>query len=158
MTEETKQESEIGSSPHHAEALVLNCMDYRLVDDVTRYMEARGMRDSYDQVILAGAAIGALTYKRNAWGQTFWEHVRLARELHGIRRLIVIDHRDCGACKGLIDIHCADDPEEELAVHRHWMQKLIDEAAEREPDLVVEALFMELDGSVSALFGNNASA
>lgn len=69
------------------EALVLNCMDYRLVDDVTHYMDARGLTDQYDQITLAGAAIGVLTDQRSAWGRTFWEHVALARKLHHIKKI-----------------------------------------------------------------------
>src|SRR5205823_13085242 len=43
------------------EALLLSCMDYRLTDQTTRYMSGRGLRDKYDHIILAGAALGALT-------------------------------------------------------------------------------------------------
>lgn len=38
------------------DALLLSCMDYRLVDETERYMTGRGLRDKYDHVILAGAA------------------------------------------------------------------------------------------------------
>ena len=47
-----------GHQTNTIEALVLNCMDYRLVDSVARYMDARGLHNRYDQVTLAGAAIG----------------------------------------------------------------------------------------------------
>ena len=148
MSQTNNQADHHNDVVHETEALVLSCMDYRLIDDVIHYMDKRGMRDKYDQIILAGASIGALTSKRNAWGKTFWQHVQLARELHGIQKLIVIDHRDCGACKGLIDQHCVDDPDEEVAIHRKWMKQLAQEVAQREPSLKVETLFMELDGSV----------
>ena len=42
-----------------AEALVLSCMDYRLVNATTRYMAGRGLADKYYQVMLAGASIAA---------------------------------------------------------------------------------------------------
>ena len=41
------------------DVLLLSCMDYRLVDETERYMSGRGLRDKYDHVILAGAALGA---------------------------------------------------------------------------------------------------
>ena len=45
------------------DALLLSCMDYRLVDDTERYMAGRGLRDKYDHIVLAGASLGALTDK-----------------------------------------------------------------------------------------------
>ena len=45
------------------DALLLSCMDFRLVDDIERYMSGRGLRDKYDHVVLAGASLGAITDK-----------------------------------------------------------------------------------------------
>lgn len=137
-----------GSKTHQIEALLLNCMDFRLVDEVTRYMKSRGLTDQYDQITLAGAAIGVLTDKRSAWGETFWQHVTLARELHNIKKIIVIDHRDCGACKAFIRSDCATDRDTEFAIHQKWLTRLAQEIHRREPELRVELLLMDLDGSV----------
>ena len=38
-------------------------MDYRLMDDIERYMSGRGLRDKYDHIVLAGASLGAITDK-----------------------------------------------------------------------------------------------
>lgn len=54
------------------EALLLSCMDYRLVDEIERYMSGRGLRDKYDHIVLAGASLGAVTDKFPAWNTTFW--------------------------------------------------------------------------------------
>ena len=35
-------------------------------------------------IVLAGAALGAVTPKFPAWNQTFWEHLGVAIDLHGI--------------------------------------------------------------------------
>ncbi|MFP4079280.1 MAG: twin-arginine translocation signal domain-containing protein, partial [Ectothiorhodospira sp.] len=43
------------------EALLLTCMDFRLMDEIERYMTYRGLRNKYDHMILAGASLGALT-------------------------------------------------------------------------------------------------
>ena len=45
------------------DALLLSCMDFRLMDDIERYMSGRGLRDKYDHVVLAGASLGAITDK-----------------------------------------------------------------------------------------------
>ena len=133
---------------HQTEALVLNCMDYRLVSAMADYLQRRGLRGKYDQVTLAGGAIGVMSDQTAAWAETFWQHVALARSLHSICRIIVIDHRDCGACKAIVGPDCADVREEETATHMKWMEALADEIRTREPGLEVELVLMDLDGSV----------
>ena len=58
------------------DALLLNCMDYRLTEATTKYMVQHGMAEKYDQVVMAGAALAAKNDKFPAWGTTFWDHVR----------------------------------------------------------------------------------
>ena len=136
---------------HTTEALVLNCMDYRLIAPVADYLDGRGLRGRYDQIVLAGGAIGVMSDQTSAWAETFWQHVKLARDLHGIRKIIVIDHRDCGACKAFVGQECADEREGETVIHMVWMEALADEIKTREPDLDIELLLMDLDGSVERI-------
>ncbi|HEY2932265.1 MAG TPA: hypothetical protein VGK99_11020 [Acidobacteriota bacterium] len=53
-------------------------MDFRLMDDIERYMSGRGLRDKYDHVVAGGAALGAITGRRPGWNKTFWEHLDIA--------------------------------------------------------------------------------
>ncbi|WP_299649167.1 carbonic anhydrase [uncultured Tateyamaria sp.] len=140
-----------GNQASTTEALVLNCMDHRLIAPVADYLEGRGLRGRYDQIVLAGGAIGVMSDQTRAWAETFWQHVKLARDLHGIRKVIIIDHRDCGACKAFVGPTCADERERETIIHMIWMEALADEIRTREPDLDVELLLMDLDGSVEAM-------
>ncbi len=133
------------------EALLLNCMDYRLVDDVTNYMRERELLYDYDQVSLAGASIGIVTTTFPAWGQTFWDHVEAAIALHQVRRIIIMDHRDCGAYKLILGYNVAAEREHETKVHTRHMRALRAEINCRYPQLGVELLIMDLDGSVEEL-------
>ncbi|WP_029011019.1 carbonic anhydrase [Azospirillum halopraeferens] len=133
------------------EALLLNCMDYRLTDDTTRYMDGRGLTNNYDQIILAGAGLGALTEQKPDWNQTFWDHIDVAKQLHNIKRVIVMDHRDCGAYKVFLGLDLKDDPVKETAVHTEILVKLGGMIREKHPDLEVELLLMALDGSVQKI-------
>jgi len=132
------------------DALLLNCIDYRLTGATTRYMEGRGMAGKYDQVVLAGAALGAKNDKFPAWGTTFWEHVQVAIDLHQIHQIIVIDHRDCGAYKVILGKD-PKDPREEFALHAAQMRSLKADIAARHPKLTVELLLMGLDGKVETV-------
>lgn len=133
------------------EALLLSCMDYRLMDDVARYMESRELAEKYDHVILAGASIGVTNDRYPAWNQTFWEHVDVAVKLHQVRRIIVLDHRDCGAYKLFLGPDHAKDPAAEAAAHAREAAKLRAAINAKYPELAVELLLMSLDGTVEPI-------
>ncbi|MBC3786521.1 hypothetical protein [Spirosoma utsteinense] len=40
--------------------LLISCMDLRLLDNITHFMEHENLINRYDQYIMAGASIGAL--------------------------------------------------------------------------------------------------
>jgi hypothetical protein len=133
------------------EALLLNCIDYRLTAATTRYMTKREKDGKYDQFILAGASLGAQTDKFPAWGTTFWEHVQVAIDLHSIRKIMVMDHRDCGAYKVILGLDLAAKPKEEFDAHATQMRSLRAEIGRRHPQLAVELLLMGLDGKVETV-------
>lgn len=138
------------SAGGQAEVVLLSCMDYRLANEVEAYMAARGLRDNYDHLIVAGASIG-VNQGDPAWGKTFWEHVGLARKLHNVRKLIVIDHRDCGAYKLLAGEAAVATPELELAAHVKQLHAFRDAVKQRHPELEVELALMSLDGRVEMI-------
>ncbi len=141
-------EAAAAGGSHGTDALLLTCMDYRLVDETERYMTGRGMRDHYDHVILAGAALGATTDQRPGWNTTFWEHLDVAVDLHSIRKVIVIDHRDCGAYRVFLGEDFAKDREHETTIHEATMRDLANQIHAKRPDLEVELQLMSLDGTV----------
>jgi carbonic anhydrase len=130
------------------DALLLSCMDYRLVDDTERYMAGRGLRDKYDHIILAGASLGAVTDKYPAWNTAFWEHLDVAIQLHQIHKVILMDHRDCGAYKVVLGDDFAKDAAKETAVHTATLKALRTQILAKHPKLDVELLIMNLDGKV----------
>lgn len=153
MYTETSPESavKVQSKGHTTEALVLSCMDFRMMDHVSNFLADKGLQGKYDLVAIAGAAIGVMNDAKPTWGELFWEHVGLAQDLHEIRRVIVIDHRDCGACKAFVSSDCADDRQHELEIHTKWLSSLLEEVQNRAPDLAVELYLMDLDGSVEVI-------
>lgn len=135
----------------NTEALLLSCMDYRLVDDVVRYMDGRGLTNKYDHVILAGASLGVLQDKNLSWGQTFWDHVGVAIDLHHIQKVIILDHRDCGAYKVFLGPDSAKDRDTETTSHSLRLKALKAAIASKYPSLAVETLIMDLDGKVETI-------
>ena len=133
------------------DALLLSCMDYRLMDDIERYMSGRGLRDKYDHIVLAGASLGAITDKYPAWNETFWEHLDIAISLHDIRTVILLDHRDCGAYKVILGEQRVADARTEKDTHVVQLKQLKSQINTKHPKLAVEMLLMSLDGKVESI-------
>lgn len=131
-----------------ADILLLTCMDYRLTREVADYMTSRGLTHQYDHVILAGASLGVVTKSKPAWAEEFWDHISVAKDLHHVKKLMVIDHRDCGAYKVFLGKDYGADPAAETAVHGETLRTLAAQARIKHPDLEIELLLMALDGKV----------
>lgn len=141
-----------GAAPAHTtEALLLSCMDYRLVDDTARYMDGRGLTNQYDHVILAGASLGVLNNQFKNWSKTFWEHLKVAIDLHHIKRVILMDHRDCGAYKVILQADFSKDLQMETRIHGKFLRELMVVIHKTYPELEVERLLMNLDGTVQKI-------
>lgn len=130
-----------------ARALMLSCMDYRLVDDLVHFMEAHQLHDNYDHVVLAGASLGVVHDAFADWHETFWQHLQVAKDLHGITEVIVIDHRDCGAYRIALTEAALDTPEKETSAHREAMMEFASQVGARHPELRVYGVLMALDGT-----------
>jgi carbonic anhydrase len=135
----------------NVDALLLSCMDYRLVTATGSYMTKRGLRGKYDHVVLAGASLGAITDKFPDWNKTFWQHLDVAIDLHHVQRAIVLDHRDCGAYKVILGEDCCKEPAKERAVHAEKLKELRTQINAKHPKLGVELLLMSLDGKVETI-------
>ncbi len=135
----------------HTEALLLTCMDYRLANEIEAYMSARGLRDKYDHVVLAGASLGATTDRFPAFAETFWTHLDLAMQLHQVHRVIVLDHRDCGAYRMVLGDGAVKDAQTELASHVKQLYALRQAIVTRHHHMEVEIGLMNLDGTVTQL-------
>lgn len=88
-------------------ALLLSCMDLRMIDETAWLMGELKHHNEYDHVAIAGAALGVLTasYKdpllgvtdTTHLGKSFWTHVDLAVRLHNVEKVIIVEHAECGA-------------------------------------------------------------
>lgn len=133
------------------EAVVLSCMDYRLLDDLATWLDKRGYRNNYDHLVLAGASLGALVKQQPAWGKTFWSHLQVAIDLHSVRKAIIVDHRDCGAYNVFVGKDHDKTRAAETAIHAKYLRQLRGEIAKRQPRLGVELYLMDLNGTTERI-------
>lgn len=95
--------------PPRKNVLLLSCMDQRLLDDTVRFMDELNLQNRYDQVALAGGAMGVHRlpdkppHPSGAWWEVFTTHLSAAiNKLHRpIKDVFLLDHLDCGAYKEL---------------------------------------------------------
>ena len=81
------------------EAMVLSCMDPRFQPKIYKYLKGKKLTGKYSAFTIAGAAIGVTHKKFKKWHSTFIDNLSTSIKLHKINKLIVINHRDCGAAK-----------------------------------------------------------
>lgn len=85
---------------HTATAIVFNCMDFRLRDNVTCHLNLKGYKNGHDDVIAAGASLGYNGLSDLVgWDKFIDTHVTLSYDLHDISQIIIIEHEKCGAYK-----------------------------------------------------------
>ena len=130
-----------------AKAMVITCMDFRLIDDAVKYLNAHGYNNNYDEFILAGASLGYNQTKFAAWTESLDKHIELAKQLHQIKEVIVIDHMNCGAYKLLYDKKTLSETEETV-LHQENFVKFKETIKTKYPDLTVKTLLMKLNGEV----------
>ena len=81
------------------QAMVLSCMDPRFQPIVYKYLKKKKLNGKYSAFSIAGSAIGVTANKFKKWHKVFWDNFETSVKLHNIKKLIVINHRDCGAAK-----------------------------------------------------------
>ena len=81
------------------EAMVLSCIDPRFQPKVYKYLKAKKLTGKYSAFTIAGAAIGVTHKKFKKWHSTFIDNLSTSIKLHEIKKIIVINHKDCGAAK-----------------------------------------------------------
>jgi carbonic anhydrase len=114
--------------------LLLQCMDSRYPHRTIETMDSMGLRGKYDQLILAGASLGVV-HKRE-WQTTFLDQLGFAITEHGVSRVLILDHRDCGAYKKLrVPPVYPDDPEKEKEAHILTSSKAIEVIRAKFPKL-----------------------
>jgi len=134
---------------HEAKIFLFTCMDFRLLDDINETMKNKGYDKNYDHFIIAGSSLGLVQEKYPHWGQSAIDHLSIGLTLHHPRKVIFIDHMDCGAYKKFYpDMHTKDD---EVRLHHENMQHAHDFIKQRFPDLKFHAYLMELSGDVSSI-------
>ena len=130
------------------EAMLVNCIDPRFVVHSAAHMATQGLGGRFSQFVIAGGPIGAVHPRFAGWHQTFWDNLAVSVDLHRIRRVVALTHRDCGAAKLAFGEAGLATPAAEAAAHRDALRHFAAEVRRRHPALRVEAGLTALSGVV----------
>ena len=129
-------------------AMVLSCMDPRFQHLVHNYLKKQKLFGKYSAFTIAGAAVGVTHNKFKKWHKTFYDNLSTSIKLHQIEKLIVINHKDCGAAK-IVNGKKAFNITNEQKIHKESFSKLKKEIKKRFPKLKVELNLMSLKSKIT---------
>lgn len=130
------------------EAMLLSCIDPRFPAPVMNYMKGRHLVGKYSQFNIAGASIGVVAPAFKTWAPAFWDNLGASIQLHNIKKVIVINHRDCGAAKIAYGADAVKDKAAETETHKNALMDFKKQLAEKQPALKAELGLMALNGKL----------
>jgi len=133
------------------DSMLLTCIDPRLVSPVGAWMDAQNLKGKYSQFAIAGAAIGVVAPSFAGWAPAFWENLGASIQLHKVSRVMVVNHRDCGAAKIAYGEAAIATRDAETALHRRVFAEFAAQLAQRQPTLKLGGGLMALDGTLETL-------
>ncbi len=128
-------------------AMVLSCIDPRFQPIVYNYLKKKKLMGKYSAFTIAGSAVGVTANRFKKWHKVFWENFDTSVKLHNIKKLIVINHRDCGAAK-IINGKKEFSTINETKVHKTSFQKLKKIFKKKYPELKIELKFVSLNKKI----------
>ena len=127
--------------------MVLSCMDPRFQPVVYDYLKKRKLNGKYSAFTLAGSAIGVTAIRFKKWHKSFWDNIDVSIRLHKIKKLIVINHYDCGAAK-MINGKKKFNKINETKIHSKSFIMIKNKFKEKYPSLGIETILISLNKKV----------
>ena len=127
--------------------MVLSCIDPRFQPIVYTYLKKKKLNGKYSSFTIAGSAIGVTAKKLKKWHKVFWDNFGTSVKIHNIKKLIVINHRDCGAAK-IINGKKEFSKINETKTHKNSFQKIKKVFKKKYPKLSIELKIISLNSKV----------
>ncbi len=129
------------------EAMVLSCIDPRFQPIIYNYLRKKKLNGKYSSFTIAGGAVGVTASKFKKWHKVFWDNLSTSIKLHKINKLIVINHRDCGAAK-IINRKKNFSKINETKIHKNSFKKIKKIFKKKYPKLKIELKLISLNNKI----------
>jgi len=129
---------------HYCKNLLIRCMDFRfhrqLDDTLDRLFSDEGGFGDYDSPGVAGGGSKAVIDPESQ--PTVFLAIDIAKEKHGIERIVIVDHIDCGAYGGSSKF---GDSVEEEKFHREKLREAKKIIKNNYPSLKIILLYQDFE-------------
>ena len=117
---------------HHCEAAIVTCIDFRFQEYINNWIANKFQPKTFDRVAFAGGVKSL---------DTILGQIEIAERLHHIKKIILINHEDCGAYgeTGTAEKHSED------------LKNAAAQIKQQYPDLEVQTYYLHLDGSFESI-------
>lgn len=115
-------------SDHQAQAIIVTCIDFRLQEAINQWLAHHFSPRTFDRVALGGGVKDL---------PIIMGQIEIAVKLHRIKRVVLVNHEDCGAYGE------EGSPEKHTQDLKEAREKILAKYA----DLVVETYYLKLDGT-----------
>lgn len=133
------------------DSMLLTCIDPRFVTTVNGWMDTQHLKGQYSQFAIAGASIGVVAPAFAGWAPAFWDNLGASMQLHKIKRVMVVNHRDCGAAKIAYGADAVASRDAETALHRKVFAEFKAQLAQKQPSMGIAGGLIGLDGTLESL-------
>jgi len=120
---------------HAAKAIAIHCMDFRFIHELVHYFKAQRLDRQYDDVSAAGGAKNLADAYDPSDTEFVLRQIALAKKLHGVTSVYLINHLDCGAYGKIFA-----NPAEEMERHTRDLTKAKQLVERRFEDLTVKTV------------------
>lgn len=135
-----------------ASVLVLSCIDPRFIESLSFHlMHNKQVGHDYDLFTLAGASLGVQW--NETWKEAFFDHVRIAINIHTIKEIWCVDHLDCGMYKLSLEMESDLDSQ----IHAKYLLNLKQLLKAEFPELMFRGFVIETDGFLHELVQESVS-
>lgn len=113
---------------HECESIIVTCIDFRLQEAINNWISQNFQPNTFDRVALGGGVLNL---------DIVLKQIEIAYKLHHIRKVVLINHEDCGAygAEGTLEKHIQD------------LKNVKAKIKEFYPQLEVETYYLHLDGT-----------
>ncbi len=130
------------------EAMLMNCIDPRFSTFTWAWMQTQDWQNLYSQFTIAGGPIAAVAPVFEGWRKAWWDNLDISIQLHQVKRVIGLCHRDCGAAAVAYGDEIKKNPAFETAKLTEALRTFRTEVKKRHPTLDTQLGIMSLNGAV----------
>jgi len=132
-----------------ASTLVISCVDFRLKNETSDFLNnTLKLIDDYDGIVMPGASLAVVDQTHPSWSESIYGIIEVLKTLHNIKRVVLLDHLNCGAYKVILGEDSVKTPDVELATHKKTLGQAKQAIQEKFPDLKIHTMIMSLDGTI----------